>query len=109
MSAKRCTAGCVCGLIAVALSGCYTPDAARLSAQVRESVVPGMAVHEAMSRLAGAGFQCHATTRAPEVDCHRSRPGAVLYSCVERVVLQQDAMFRSVAAVDVPPIACAGL
>lgn len=106
---KVAMARAACVLLALPLSACYTPDAARLSAQVERLATAGMPVSTAVDRLERGGFQCDTTSQAPAIDCSRNRHGAVLATCIERVLLQPDAAGRRVDAAMVPPIACAGL
>lgn len=104
------TARAACLLLALPLSACYTPDAERLSAQAKRLATAGMPVSTAVDRLERDGFRCDTTSQAPAIDCSRSRHGAVLATCIERVLLQPDTAGRRVVdAVTVPPIACAGL
>ncbi len=69
----------------------------------------GMPVSTAVDRLERDGFRCDTTSQAPAIDCSRAQHGAVLATCIERVLLQPDAAGRRVDAATVPPIACAGL
>lgn len=102
-------AATACALLTLALAGCYTPDGARLSAQAAQRAPAGAPVAAAVEQLTGDGFRCDAQSRAPDIDCSRSRQGALLYACIERVILQPDATGRTVASLEIPPIACAGL
>lgn len=106
---RPAVAAAACGLLTLALAGCYTPDGARLSAQVAQSAPAGAPVAAAVERLTSDGFRCDTQGLAPEIDCSRSRQGALLYACIERVILQPDAAGRTVASLEIPPIACAGL
>lgn len=96
-------------LAALALSGCYTANHARLSADLGQRVKVGTPMSQALAALSQDGFNCDSTIQSPEVDCSRTRRGAVLYTCIERVVLKPDAATQRVSAFHVPPIACAGL
>jgi hypothetical protein len=95
-------------LLSLVLSGCYTPNHARLSAHIGQRVTVGTPLSVATASLTQAGFDCDATSQAPAMDCSRIRTG-FLYSCVERVLLKTDASTGRVSAVDVQKIACAGL
>ena len=106
---SRAAARAACLLLALPLSACYTPDAARLSTQVERLARAGMPVSAAVERLEREGFRCDTTSQAPAIDCSLSRHGAVLATCIERVVLQPDATGRRVETANVAPIACAGL
>lgn len=96
-------------LAALALSGCYTANHARLSAHLGQRVTVGSPMSQALAALSQDGFDCDSTSQSPEVDCSRARHGAVLYTCIERVVLKPDAATQKVSSFHVPPIACAGL
>lgn len=110
VAARRGGAQLVLALVpAMALSGCHTPDAARLSAQVAQQAPAGAPLAIAVQRLVSEGFRCDASRQAQGIDCSRSRQGALLYTCMERVILQPDASGTAVAALEIAPIACAGL
>lgn len=95
-------------LLSVALSGCYTPNHTRLSANLGQRVTVGTPLSTATENLAQEGFACDGTSQAPDMVCGRNRSGGLLYTCIERVVLKVDAATR-VTEVNIPPIACAGL
>lgn len=95
-------------LTVLTLGGCYTPNHARLSANVGQRVTVGTSLSTATESLTREGFDCDAKIQAPAMDCSRTRSG-FLYACVERVLLATDASTGRVSAVDVQKIACAGL
>ncbi|MDA8450493.1 hypothetical protein M5C97_18010 [Acidovorax sp. NCPPB 3859] len=106
---KRLAHGLLAASLPLVLAGCYTPDRARLGERVAAVVPAGTRLETAMASLSGMGFSCQVVDAGQGVDCSRERHGAVLYTCIERVRLSLDTGSRSVAAPEVPPIACAGL
>ncbi len=106
---KRLTHGLLAVPLCLVLAGCYTPDRARLGESVAAAVPAGTRLEAAMASLSGMGFSCVVVDAGQGADCSRERHGAVLYTCIERVRMSVDPGTRTVAASDVPPIACAGL
>ncbi|WP_019702310.1 hypothetical protein [Paracidovorax oryzae] len=106
---KRLTHGLLAVPLCLVLAGCYTPDRARLGESVAAAVPAGTRLEAAMASLSGMGFSCKVVDAGQGADCSRERHGAVLYTCIERVRMSVDPGTRTVAASDVPPIACAGL
>ena len=98
---------------AFTLSGCYTADHPKLSAQVGQRATAGLPISTAIAHLTEDGFTCHADGNAdgasPNIECSRTRHGAILYTCIERATLAVDTTTRKVASLKVAPIACAGL
>ncbi|BFO56749.1 hypothetical protein [Acidovorax sacchari] len=106
---KRLAHGLLAASLSLALAGCYTPDRSRLGESVAAAVPAGTSLGAALASLSGMGFSCSVVEAGQGVDCSRERQGAVLYTCIERVRMSVDPGTRTVAAPEVPPIACAGL
>jgi len=91
------------------LSGCYTVNNERFSADMHALVQPGMDMKAAIKRLETDGFDCDAVSAAPATTCTKTRQNLLPYSCIERVnVFPADEKIR-VERIQVPEILCAGL
>ena len=96
-------------MLLTACAGMSSEDNARLRREVAATVTAGGSLESTTARLADIGFECDSRPSATVVSCTRQPNNVFLYGCVHRVNLTPDAGRRTVAAIEVAHIACAGL
>lgn len=93
------------------VAGCYSVNQTHFEAHVAERIHVLMPLNTAVATLTADGFKCDGVNAASAtVTCTKTRQSLLPTTCIERVNLKPGAQpGSSLAAIDVPPIVCAGL
>ncbi len=85
--------------------GCTANDQSLVDAEAHEIVSVGMRLKDAERALNRVGFAC-GSAQFNTLACERSRPYAMIATCVQRVSLGHQPNGLTVTVMTIPPPAC---